>query len=307
MTDIRRCGACGAKHRDSRVRCLRCGAALAAIPAIVPAKRPRWLPGAAAGIVVVLAGGGWMLSRSSAQPHVLAGTHSPSLAPAAASAEPSRAEGGDTAAVPGLDPAPAANAAYARGDYAGALLGFQRAMADHPDDPAAINNVGQILVRLGRAAEAVPLFEKAVTARPGEWSYRFNLARARAQLRDWPAAVADYREAERLFPDDGPTLFNFGLALQQTGADAEAATVLERALAANPEDPSFVLALARSYQRLARTADARRAFERFLDLSPQSADAAAARQALTTLSGAPGEAAPSSRQPPVSPAEPPAR
>src|SRR5204862_7823509 len=95
-------------------------------------------------------------------------------------------------------------------------------------------------------------------------------------------------------------------AVQQTGADAEAATVLERALAANSDDPSFVLALARSYQRLARTADARRAFERFLDMSPQSADAAAARQALATLSGAQGEAAPAPRQAPAPPVEPPA-
>ncbi len=116
-----------------------------------------------------------------------------------------------------------------------------------------------------------------------------------------------YREAERLFPDDGPTLFNFGLALQQTGADAEAATVLERALAAIPDDASFVLALARSYQRLARTADARRAFERFLDMSPQSADAAAARQALTTLCRCTRRGRAVAAAPPVSPAEPPAR
>jgi len=182
---------------------------------------------------------------------------------------------------------PAAASAYSRGDYGAALLGFQRAMAEHPQDPVAMNNVGQVLVRLGRCAEAIPLFERAVAARPYEWSYRFNLARARTQIRDWPGAVADYREADRLFPNDGPTLYNFGLALQQTGVDAEAAAVLERATATRPDDPSFVLALARSYQRLSRTAEARQAFTRFLDMSPQSADAAPARAALDALSATP--------------------
>jgi Flp pilus assembly protein TadD len=237
----------------------------------------------------------WFFSGAAASDRVLQGSSAPAPSVTTDSSGPARQvlEGADTvSATPGVDPAPAATAAYARGDYAAALLGFQQAMTEHPDDPAAANNVGQVLVRLGRPAEAVPLFEKAVSGRPTEWSYRFNLARAYALLRDWPAAVASYREADRLFPDDGPTLYNFGLSLQQTGSDEEAAAVLERAVSSTPGDPTFVLALARSYQRLSRTDDARRTFEKFLEMSPQSADAAAARQALTSLGGSQAEPAP---------------
>jgi len=302
MGDVRRCPACGAKHRESRVRCLRCGAPLDDAPA-VSADAPRWRLAAGVGIVVVVLSLAWFFSSEADNGRVLEGSRAPSPTPKAdATSSTHPRDLGEAVSAPGVDPAPEATAAYGRGDYAAALLGYQRAMTEHPEDPVAANNVGQVLVRLGRAAEAVPLFEKAVAVRPGEWSYRFNLARAHAQLRDWPASVASYREADRLFPDDGPTLYNFGLSLQQTGADDEAASVLERAVSSMPDDASAVLALARSYQRLSRTAEARRTFEKFLEMAPQSADAAAARQALAALSGAQGEPAPV--QPPAPPAEP---
>ena len=287
MADVRRCPSCGAKHRDFRTRCLRCGTPLETQAAAGPAGWSPRVLGVAAGAVVLTAGLAWSFSGGAGVARVLPGSKAPALAVADRATRTTGIASMPAVGAPAIDPTPAASAAYQRGDYAGALLGYQRAMAEHPDDAAAVNNVGQVLVRLGRAPEAIPLFEKAASARPGDWSYRFNLARARAQVRDWPAAVADYREADRLFPDDPPTLFNLGLALQQTGADAEAATVLERAAAASPDDAAFVLALARSYQRLSRVADARAQFERYLELAPQSPDAAAARQAIAALTGAP--------------------
>jgi tetratricopeptide (TPR) repeat protein len=245
----------------------------------------RWLVGGAALTVIAAAVLAASVGGQRSYTRVLSSAQAPPLSKA-------KDIDGETAAAPGAaenaapsDPVPQATAAYARGDYGAALLGFERAMTEHPEDARAINNVGQVLVRLGRAPEAIPLFEKAVANSPNEWSYRFNLARARSQVHDWPGAVADYREADRLLPDDGPTLFNLGLSLQQTGADAEAAQVLEKAVAQSPDDASFVLALARSYQRLSRAPEARTAFERYLALAPQSADAAAARQALAALAG----------------------
>jgi Flp pilus assembly protein TadD len=304
MADARRCPSCGAKHRDFRTRCLRCGTPLDTGPDR-PTGRTGWAVGAGLAALVSVGVVAWTVAAPQGRARVLSGKEAPVVPPSRAVSAP-----GDVPAPPdgggpdvqAFDPTPLATAAYERGDLGAALLGFQRAMAEHPDDPAAMNNVGQVLVRLGRAPEAVSLFERAAAARPGEWSYRFNLARARGLVGDWPGAVESYREAERLFPDDGPTLYNLGLALQHTGADPEAAEVLARAVSASPDDAAFVLALARSQQRLSRTAEARAGFERFLELAPQSAEAAAARQAIASLDAAPAPGSPSAGEPKAPPA-----
>lgn len=304
MGDLRRCTACGAKHRDHRTKCLRCGAPLEPDQE-VPARRGPWVLAGVLAALLALAGVTWSAAGGRAGvASVLPGGHVPLVAAPRADA-PQRDPGAGWRGWPS-EAMTAGAAAYGRGDYPSALVSYQRAMAEHPTDPEAINNVGQVLVRLGRAAEAIPLFERAASLRPGEWSYRFNLGRARGQAQDWPGAVAAYREAERLFPDDDATAYNLGLALQHTGADADAAAVLERAVAGKPDEAGFVLALARSYQRLSRAADARRAFERFLEMAPQSPDAAAARSAVEALPAAQVAPVAPGMAPPTEPlAEPP--
>ena len=75
-------------------------------------------------------------------------------------------------------------------------------MAETPDDSEAQNNLGQILVRLGRAKDALPHFDAAIEIDGERWSYRFNRARAYGLLNMWEQAVAEYRVAANLFPDD---------------------------------------------------------------------------------------------------------
>lgn len=50
-----------------------------------------------------------------------------------------------------------ARAAYQNGDVPGALEDYQRAVDVNPDDAAALNNLGQLLVRSGRAAAGEPM------------------------------------------------------------------------------------------------------------------------------------------------------
>ena len=73
-------------------------------------------------------------------------------------------------------------------------------MAADPADLAAQNNLGQVLVRLGQAPEAIPHLTTATNGAPGEWSYRFNLARAEEQTGDWSGAVESYQRAHSCTP-----------------------------------------------------------------------------------------------------------
>lgn len=176
-------------------------------------------------------------------------------------------------------------AAYQQGNLSVAFSAFEEAAREHPSDPDARNNLGQVLVRLGRPGEALPHLEAAVAGAPDRWAFRFNLARARGLTGDWAGAVGDYEQAATLFPDDYVTLYNLGRALQQTGDHARAAETLERAIALQPDDPSFQLTVAGSYEKLGRTEDAAAAYRRYLEQIPESPDAPAIQARIARLTG----------------------
>jgi tetratricopeptide (TPR) repeat protein len=181
------------------------------------------------------------------------------------------------------DFARAGASAYAQGNLAVALSAFETAVDQFPDDPDARNNLGQILVRFGRASEARPHLEAAASAVPDKWVFRFNLARAKGLVGDWAGAVADYGLAAQLFPDDHVTLYNLGRAQQKLGEHAAAAASLERAIELEPGDPSFLLTLAYSYEKLSRVPQALQAYRDYLARDPQSRQAETIRARIGQL------------------------
>ena len=104
-----------------------------------------------------------------------------------------------------------------------------------------------------------------------------------------------------MFPDDHVTLFNLGRAQQKLGAHAAAATALERALALEPDEPSQLLTLAYSYEKLSRVPQALQAYRDYLDRDPQSRQAETIRARIGQLEqvGAPtGQAESTAEAPP---------
>jgi len=112
------------------------------------------------------------------------------------------------------------------------------------------------------------------------WMSAQTCAAAPSGSGDWNGAIAEYREADRLFPDDHVTLFNLGLALQKTGNHAGAIEPLARAVALAPDEPDFLLALGQSYLAAGHPEDGRRTLEQYLTLAPASHDAALVRALL---------------------------
>jgi Flp pilus assembly protein TadD len=174
-------------------------------------------------------------------------------------------------------------AAYARGDFATALAEFQRAAEAHPDDPNLINNFAQGLVRVGRADEAIPHFERAIALNRSSWMLRFNLAHAHGVMNDWPKAVAGYREALTLFPDDYVTRYNLGLALHKNGQDNDAIPEFRKAIELAPGEASFHLSLGISYEKLNKPAEAAQAYDEYIAMQPSAPDAAQVRSRIERL------------------------
>jgi tetratricopeptide (TPR) repeat protein len=118
--------------------------------------------------------------------------------------------------------------AYVSGNIDASVQQLQAAVDANPNDPRALNDLGQVLVRTGRAREAVAYLDKAVSLKPDSWAYQFNRARAYGQLQQWGQAVDGYQVAARLFPDDYATQYNLAKALQASGDLSSALPPMKR-------------------------------------------------------------------------------
>ena len=186
-------------------------------------------------------------------------------------------------------------AAYAKGDVSGSLEQFQAAVAADPDNADALNNLAQLLVRTGRPRDAIPYFDRAIQASGTSWAYHFNRARAYAQLAQWPSAIAGYRDAAQLFPDDYITQFNLAKALEANGDIDSAIASFARAIVLAPGQTDFHLSHGRALEAARRPAEAATAYRRYLELeeaAPRAEEIKARIAALERGATAPAVPAP---------------
>ena len=287
------CSTCGSKVRGGRQKCPRCRAPLAAVNPEALAARSRKLAGGAAifaGSAALVLAGLWFARgpAPSSAPALATATGDPLInrrrAPVARTdaAAAAKDEGLNR---PFLDPSGKGAVAYTAGDYATALAQFQEAVERHPQDAEALSNLGQVLVRLNRANEAIPYFERALAIVPDRWTYQFNLARALGLLGRMDESIAAYRRAQQLVPDDYVTSFNLALALHKRGDEAGAVEQYRKAITLQPEDATFRLALGNSLARLDKRAEAAAAYQEYLRLSPSAPDADKVRAKIVELTG----------------------
>lgn len=277
------CASCGALVREDRVRCLRCGEPLVTASAAHErhsAALTKLLVAGAAVSAVALVGA--VAFRPSAAPVAAAAVATKTAAPAVSRAE-------RTEPKPSSEPLTSRDAiipgqvAYASGDMTGAVQNFEHAVDANPDDPDALNNLAQALVRTGRARDAVPYLDRAIALEPDIWAYHFNRARALAQLEDWRGAVAGYRDALTLFPDDYATQYNLAKAQQKNGDLDAAIEGFERAIQLAPGQADFHLSHGLALEAAQRPKDAAAAYRRYLELAESPADADKVKERIVHL------------------------
>jgi Flp pilus assembly protein TadD len=299
-----RCPQCGAKMREEAATCGRCRTQPAApVPAVAPqatlptvasTRSSSTVIVAVVGVIVLAAGVPFFWSSGD-----------PSRVPVTPRADPfasrrqTSAASSDVVVNAPAAPAPGfmessgeGAAAYADGEYGSAAERYQAAIAKNPDDAESLSNLGQVLVRQGKAEEALPYFDRAIAIIPQRWAYRFNRARALGIVGRTADAVAGYRDAQQLFPNDYATAFNLGLALHKLGDESAAVDAFSKAIALDPNDATFRMALGTSLERLQRPRDAAAAYEEYLRLAPSAPDAAAVRARIAQLTQTPAPAQP---------------
>jgi len=101
-------------------------------------------------------------------------------------------------------------------------------------DAETQNDLGVGLKRLGRYAEAISCFLKALELAPGYGNAHNNLGTTFLAMGMADAAAGSFRQAIALTPSDAVSHFNLGLALKIQNRVAEAAASFREAISLNP-------------------------------------------------------------------------
>jgi tetratricopeptide (TPR) repeat protein len=159
--------------------------------------------------------------------------------------------------------------------YDEAIATYEHALTLRPNDPYGRNDLGNVLVLVGRPADALPQFERALAAKPDFPDALSNFGNALRSLGRREEAIAQYRRALALQPQHADALNNLGAELAQAGVPAEAVPLFERAVRLRPADGGLRDNFAGALRELGRFNEALVEHAEALRLNPASAEAQA--------------------------------
>ena len=205
-----------------------------------------------------------------------------------------------------------------QGNYTAALRELLKAEKAFSEDHILHDDLGQTYLKIHQKQPdlAIVHFKKALELKPDYSPARNNLGTAYMAKKDWDAAIACFKtvQTDLLYATPQFPLFNLGMAYYHKGEFetaekyhrealaldpkytfalrglgltylamdriAEAVKVLEKAVDYAPEVPDFHFDLARAYQRSYEYPKAQRAYQKVIELAPESKLAAEAHSAL---------------------------
>jgi len=156
-----------------------------------------------------------------------------------------------------------------QGDYDGAIALLTRALTLKPDVPDANRTLGFIYMKQGRLPQAAEALRAELKAHPDDLRARYTLATVLDLDNQPPQALEELARVLQARPDDADARYLTGKILLARGAAAEAVEHLEIAARLAPSDANVHYQLGQAYQKLGRTSDAQKAFERFQQLKDQ--------------------------------------
>ncbi len=157
-------------------------------------------------------------------------------------------------------------------DDAKALL--ERLANDNPDDVRPLVTLGDIMRSHKRFQEAVDYYTRviALTPRPEarHWVYWYSRGTSYERIKKWPLAETDLLRALQLAPDQPLVLNYLGYSwIDQNRNLKQGMAMIEKAVAAKPDDGYIVDSLGWAHYRLGNFREAVRYLERAVELRPE--------------------------------------
>jgi arylsulfatase A-like enzyme/Flp pilus assembly protein TadD len=129
------------------------------------------------------------------------------------------------------------------------------------------------MLNAGRSRDAAASLEQLVRADPANHVFRETLARALRQSGDAARAIALYREAVALAPNDADAWYNLAVALQESGNAREGAIALAEAAKRDPNRPEIHNIRGTALAEAGNLAEAEKEFRATIAADPRNARA----------------------------------
>lgn len=157
---------------------------------------------------------------------------------------------------------------YQRGEADKAIELIERSIAAHPANPAAHNNLGNILRVLERREEAARAYLAALDLDNDHADAWNNIGLLLRGADRFPKAIEAFREAVRAAPRHPEGWHNLGLTLMLSGESEQAADAFEVSMELGDRSRSQPVWLAQVLVALGRSESAITMFERHLERHP---------------------------------------
>ena len=161
-------------------------------------------------------------------------------------------------------------ALFDAGDYDKAADVYLRLLQVAPLDPDLHNNIGTVLDRLGRYAESVLHYEKALALRADFKEARFNLANTLKRMGDVNGAICQLEMVTSEHPSFINAWQNLALCRLDNNDRNGSVSALERVLQIDPACTKSRADMGEILVELGRYTDALNCFERVLDVEPEN-------------------------------------
>lgn len=162
---------------------------------------------------------------------------------------------------------------HQEGRPAEAEAAYRAVLARDPDEPMAPGLLGMLLLRAGRAGEALPFLARAVEIRPDDPEAHLAYANALMSAEQPSDAVAHYRALLDRWPHKAAAWSNLAEALRSQGEHEPALAAADRAVAILPGLANAHLGRGNALLALGRLDEAESAYRYALSADPALAEA----------------------------------
>ncbi len=157
--------------------------------------------------------------------------------------------------------------------YRNNIILYQATLEKNPECWLAQNNLGNILVNVGRPQEAIKQYEQALRLKPDYAETYNNLGNALAATGRTEEAIKQYEQALRIQPDYNEAYNNLGTTLVDAGRAEEAIKYFEQALRIKPNDAETHYNLGIALVNVGRVEEGIKQYEQALRLKSDYAEA----------------------------------
>jgi tetratricopeptide (TPR) repeat protein len=160
-----------------------------------------------------------------------------------------------------------------KGRFDESIAAWKQALAIHPGDAKAHNNLGRALAGKGDLEQAAAHWRKALEIDPRYWEAHNNLGVALIGRGDFNAAIAHFRQVLEALPGSARVHFNLGRALERKGRRDEAVAEWRKAIELEPGYAEAYNDLGAELLRRGRTEEAFGAWRKAAAANPAFAPA----------------------------------